>query len=504
VELAERKAAILAFLRTATGVAQVAASPLHAMSRDEDLPLSFAQQRLWFLDQFEPGVPLYNISRSIWIHGNLHVSTLEQSLNEILRRHDALRTTFPTAHGQPVQVISPTLTVTLPTIDLRELPEPERQAAARRLAAQEARRPFDLAQGPLLRTTVLQLGEAEHVLLLTMHHIVTDGWSTGIFCRELAALYEAFSAGKSSPLPELTMQYADFARWQREYLQGEVLERQLSYWKQQLGSHCLPTLQLPTDRPRPAVQTYKGALRSLTLPKALSDSLKVLSQQENITLFMTLLAAFQVLLHRYSGQDDIVVGSPIAGRTRLETEALIGFFANTLVLRVGLSGNPSFRELLGRVREVALGAYAHQDMPFEKLVEALQPERSLSHAPLFQVMFALQNAPRQYLQLPGLTLSASEVHSETAKFDLTLLMTETAQNLHGVLEYNVELFDSVTIDRMTGHLQTILQGISTNPDQRIAELPLLTRAERHQLLGEWHDTQADHPREARGVYSWAV
>jgi amino acid adenylation domain-containing protein len=327
----------------------------------------------------------------------------------------------------PVQVIAPALSVALPVKDLGQLPEAERQVQTQRLSAEEAQRPFDLAQGPLLRATLLRLAEQEHVLLLTLHHIVSDGWSMGVFYRQLAVLYQAFSTGSRPMLPELPIQYPDFSHWQRHWLQGEVLDVQLGYWKRQLGG-SLPVLQLHTDRPRPAVQTFRGARHTLLLPKRLSEALRGLSRQEGVTLFMTLLAAFQTLLHRYTGQDDIIVGSPVAGRTRAETEGLIGFFVNTLVLRTDLSGEPRFRQLLARVREVALGAYGHQDLPFEKPVEELQPERDLSRTPLFRVMFALQSAPGTALQLSGLTTCPLEVDSRTAKFDLSFSTDEEPQS----------------------------------------------------------------------------
>ena len=361
-----------------------------------------------------------------------------------------------------------------------------------RLVSVEAMRPFDLSHDPLLRVTLLQLGVLEHVLVLTMHHIVSDGWSMAVLIQELAALYEAFLRGKPSPLAELPIQYADFAHWQRQWLQGEVLAHQLSYWQQQLAG-AKPVLELPTDRPRPAVQTFRGASTTLALPAPLSQELKSLSQRSGVTLFMSLLAAFQTLLYRYSEQEDILVGTPIANRNSVEIEGLIGFFANTLVLATDMKGNPSFRELLARVREVALQAYAHQDLPFEKLVEELQPSRNLSHSPLFQVMFQLLNDPVSTLKLAGLTVNSLKVDSGTAKFDLSLSMVDTEQGLIGSLEYNTDLFDAGTINRMLGHFQTLLEGIVANPEQQLSDLPLLTAAQRHQLLVEWNDTQADYP-----------
>ncbi|HEX8349346.1 MAG TPA: condensation domain-containing protein, partial [Hymenobacter sp.] len=357
------------------------APPLLPVSREGELLLSFAQARLWFLEQLEPGSGAYNIPAAVRLTGSLDVATLEQSLNEIVQRHEALRTTFRMVSGETIQVIAPVKALTLQLVDLRDLPEATQEASVERLATESAQQPFDLAIGPLLRAKLLHLNEAEHVLLLTMHHIVSDGWSMGVMIRELAALYEAFSTGKPSPLPQLPIQYADFAHWQRQWLQGEVLAAQLSYWQQQLAG-AQTVLELPTDRPRPTVQTFRGATQFLALPEPLSQKLKSLSQRSGVTLFMTILAAFQTLLYRYTGQEDICIGSPIANRNRSETEGLIGFFVNTLVLRTDMSENPSFQELLGRVREVALGAYAHQDLPFEQLVEALQPERNLSHHPL--------------------------------------------------------------------------------------------------------------------------
>jgi len=493
-QLAERKAEILTFLHKANLSSSPALEPIRPMPRDGDQPLSFGQQRLWFLDQLEGGSATYNEFFALNINGLLQIAALEQTLTEIVRRHEILCTTFPMRNGFPVQAIAPTQTVPLPMVDLQQLPEVEQSTEVRRLAIEEQARPFDLSNGPLLRATLLRLGEESYVLLLNMHHIVCDGWSMGIFIRELSALYEAFSNGAPSPLPELPIQYADFAHWQRQWLQGEVLAAHLAYWRQQLAG-APPVLELPTDRPRPAVQTFRGATQLLALPKPLSQKLKALSQRWGVTLFMTLLAAFQTLLYRYTGQSDICVGTPIANRNRSEIEDLIGFFVNMLVLHTDLSGNPSFQELLGRVREVALGAYAHQDLPFEQLVEALQPERSLSHQPLFQVMFVVHDASMTTLELPGLTLSSLEMDSETAKSDLTLSIADGEQGLMGSLEYNTDLFETATITRMLGHFQTLLEGIVANPDQRLSDLPLLTPAERHTLLVEWNDTQVDYPKD---------
>jgi len=484
--LAER---VEAALRAAEGLE---APPIEPVSRDGELPLSFAQQRLWFLDQLAPGNLFYNIPMAVRLTGELDVEALEQSLNEILRRHEVLRTTFRAEGGKPVQIIAPELPLPLLVEDLSHLPETEREAEADRLVQEEARRPFDLSQGPLLRARLLKLGDEEHIAVVTMHHIISDGWSMEVFIRELAALYEAFSQGRPSPLPELHIQYADFACWQREWLQGEVLERQLAYWKEQLRARPL-MLDLPTDRPRPAVQSWRGATERFALPAELSKKLRALSREEGATLFMTLLAAFQTLLYRYTGQEDVSVGTAIANRNRTEIEGLIGFFVNTLVMRTNLSGEPGFREVLKRVREVALGAYAHQDLPFEMLVEALQPERDLSHTPIFQAAFALQNTPMETLELPGLTLSPLDVDSGTAKFDLTLVMAEGPDGLSGAVEYNTDLFDTTTIRRMVGHFQTLLTGIVDDPEQSISHLPLLTEREQQQLLVDWNATALATP-----------
>ena len=468
---------------------------IESVSRETELPLSFAQERLWFLDQLEGGSATYNMPVALRLDGSLNVAALERALQDILRRHEVLRTSFITVNGSPVQVIDPNPTLTVSVVDLQALAETEQAAEVQRLVCEDAQKPFDLCRSPLIRATLLQLGKNSHALLFNMHHIASDGWSMGIFIHELSSLYQAFCARKPSPLPELPIQYVDFAHWQRQYLSGEVLERQLDYWKQQLAG-IPPLLELPTDRPRPAVQTFRGARRSLTLSTPLTKVLKQLSQQEGVTLFMTLLAAFKTLLYRYTAQDDVVVGTPIAGRNRSEIEGLIGFFVNTLVLRTDLSGNPSFRTLLKRVREVALGAYAHPDLPFEKLVGELQPDRNLSHSPVFQVLFVFENQSRQPLMLPEITLTPLVAEDGTAKFDLTLFMTETAEKLIGEIEYNTDLFDASTIVRMLGHWQTLLESIAANPVQQLSNLALLTTAETYQLLGEWNATQANFPHHA--------
>jgi amino acid adenylation domain-containing protein len=493
-ELSDRKAEIFGFLCHAQAATRSTSEPLRPVPRKATLPLSFTQQRLWFLDQLTPGSPAYNISGAVEIRGQLNIPALEQSLNEIVQRHEIWRTTFRVVDEEPIQIVAPSLTITLKRVELGQLPPDQRQAEVTRLATEEARQPFNLAVGPLLRSTLLQLGKTDYVLILTIHHIVFDAWSMGVLIQELAALYEAFSSETPHVLPELPIQYADFACWQRQWLQGEVLYRQLAYWKQKLGGD-LPVLQLPTDRPRSPLPTFRGARQPLTLPQTLTEALKNLSQRQGVTLFMTLLAAFKTLLYRYTGQEDLLVGTAIAGRNQPETESLIGCFVNTLVLRTDLSGNPTFLTLLVRVREVALEAYAHQDLPFEKLVEELRPERDLSHSPLFQVGFALYNAPRAELELSGLTLSSKSIDDGTAKLDLTLSMRDSEQGLTGWLEYKTDLFDDATLSRLLGHFQVLLAGIVAKPEQRLEELPLLTTAERQQLLWEWNNTQTDYPQD---------
>ncbi len=456
-------------------------SPIQPLPRDKDLPLSFAQQRLWFIDQLDPGNSVYNFPVAIRLKGSLNLAALEQSLNEIVRRHEALRTTFSIVDGQPTQVIASKLMITLPVVDLRSLPAVQREAEVQRLVVQEARHPFDLAKGPLLRASVLKLADDEQVGLLTMHHIVSDGWSAGVLVREMAALYQAYCSGSPSPLPELPIQYADFAHWQREWLQGPVLQRQLDYWKKQLDGSP-PLLELPEDHPRPAVQTFRGGHQSLQLPKAIGDALKAFSREEAATLFMTLLAAFKVLLNCYTRQDDLLVGTPVANRNRLEIEGLIGFFVNALVLRTDLSGNPTFRELVRRVRRVCVDAYAHQDLPFERLVEELHTERDLSRNPLFQVMFVLQNAPLRAVELPGLSLNPVIADGGTTHFDLTLHIVDTEQGLLATAAYNTDLFDADTITRMLAHFQTLLEATIRAPDRHLSELSLLTDTQRQQVL----------------------
>ncbi|MDK3158298.1 amino acid adenylation domain-containing protein [Kamptonema cortianum] len=460
--------------------------PLIPTSRGESVPLSFAQQRLWFLAQLEPHSTAYNLCGAVRLDGVLNREALTQSFNEIVRRHESLRTTFHTVDGRPVATIAPQAPLAIPQIELSE-------TEVQSYLEQEAQTPFDLTQSPLLRVKVLKLGEQSHILLLAMHHIASDGWSRGILVQELAVLYRAFCQNQHSPLPELPLQYADFAVWQRQWLQGEVLASQLAYWQQQLAG-VSSLLALPTDFPRPVVQRYQGKVRVLSFSLELSRALKTLSQQTGSTLFMVLLAVFNLLLSRYTRSTDIVVGSPIANRNRAEIEGLIGFFVNTLVLRTDVSGNPTFRELLARVREVTLGAYAHQDLPFEQLVEVLKPERHLSHAPLFQVMFSLQNAANVQMEWPGLKQSPVELTSHHAKFDLNVSLEETPTGLVARFEYNTDLFQAATIDRMAGHLQQLCAEVVAQPDACLSTFSLLSPAEQHQLLVEWNNTQVDYPQ----------
>ncbi|MEP6515217.1 amino acid adenylation domain-containing protein [Microcoleus vaginatus] len=455
------------------------APPIDRAPRGPELPLSFAQQRLWFLDRLQPGDPAYNIPAAVRLKGAIDVTALERSFQAVINRHEALRTTFGEVEGRPIQLIIPEPTFALSVIDLQHFPQSQREAEAMRLAAEEAQQPFDLANWPLMRVTLLQLDDTEFILLLTIHHIVADGWSLGVLVREMATLYEAFCTGKPSPLPELSIQYADYAVWQRNWLSGEVLEEKLAYWKQHLGNP-LPVLQLPAKQPRAAVSTYRAALQPFQLSPNLSAALNKLSRQQNVTLFMTLLAALETLLYRSTNQDDMVVGTDLANRTQLETEALIGFFVNILLLRGDLSGNPTFIELVDRVREVTLKAYAHQDLPFDKLVEELRPDRSLNQTPLFQVLFVMQNMPMPALELGGLTLTPLEQDSGTAKFDLVLFVGETEQGIAGTWKYNTDLFEAAAIEQMSSRFETLLNSIVAEPETRLNNLEILTEAEKEQ------------------------
>ena len=460
-------------------------------ARGAQLPLSFAQERMWFIEQLEPNSPVHNIPAVFRLRGALDAPALEKSLNELVGRHEVLRSSFAAVAGQPIQVIAPYLSLSLPLVDLREQADPARRADT--LIATEVQRPFQLFQGPLLRVLLLRLADREHVLVLVTHHLVFDGQSTNIFLRELSSLYESFSAGRAPGLPPLPIQYADFARWQRESLRTAPLAEHLAYWKRQLSG--VQRLQLSTDRPRPRVQTVGSARHHVTVSKALSAEVKSLSNRQGVTLFMTLLAAYQTLLHRYAGQDDIAIGSPVAGRDRSELEGLIGFFFNMLVFRADLSGNPTFRELLARVREICLAAYTHQDVPFEKVVEELRPDRDLGYNPFFQVTFTLQHAAGSRVTLADVTATEVEVDPRMSRYDLHLYLREDEGALRGYIDYNTDLFEPFTIARLAEHFQLLLERVVANPDEPIDRSPLLTAAERHQLLSDWKGPAASYPRD---------
>ncbi|HVH14035.1 MAG TPA: condensation domain-containing protein, partial [Longimicrobium sp.] len=450
-------------------------------------PLSFSQQRLWFLDQLEPGTALYNVPANLQVRGALSVAALEQALTEIVRRHEALRTVFRLFGETPRQVVLPPAPLSLHLTDLSTQEPDARAASLKTLIEEESNRPFDLAAGPLFRARLVRLAAEEHVLVVGMHHIVSDGWSLGILVREVRALHEAFARGLPSPLPELPLQYADVAVWQRENLEGEVLDGQVAYWRDHLAG-APAALDLPTDRPRPALATYPGASLRTAVPLNVVDGLRAVSRAGEATLFMTLLAAWSVALARWSGQRDVVVGSPIAGRTYSELEELIGFFVNTLVLRARMEDDPTFAELLDRVRESTLGAYGNQDVPFERLVEELQPERDMSRAPLFQVMFLMQNMSTEGVEEEGLRIAALPAETEAAKFDLSLAAAEKPDGLNLILQYNTDLFDAATVERMLASFRTLLAGVAARPGQRVSRLPLLPAAERTLVLERWNDT----------------
>ncbi|WP_414582892.1 SDR family NAD(P)-dependent oxidoreductase [Scytonema sp. PCC 10023] len=491
--IAKQKTELLKLLRDENKGTSDTNLALVKVSREQALPLSFPQQQMWFFDQLQPNNPFYNLQLCLALDGSVNNVALLQSINEIIQRHEVLRTTFRQIDGKPIQMIAAKLNMTMPVVDLRHLPDSEREIEAQRITAKEAQHCFDLATGPLLRVLLIHLEAAEYLLVVTTHHIIFDGWSMGVFIRELAANYQAFCTNKPSPLPELPVQYADFASWQRQWLQEEREKTLLTYWKQQLQG-APPLLKLPLDHPRPPVQSFRGAKQFIQLPKSLSEALKNLSQQQGVSLFMTLLTAFKVLLYCYTSQQDIVVGSAIANRNQTEVEGLIGFFANALALRTDLSGNPTFRELLLRVQKVALEAYAHQDFPFERLVEALEPERSLSYNPLYQVLFALQNKPES-LTVSNLTFNLVEAFNEQAtRLDLECHLCETSEGIRGFLIYSTDLFEQATITRMAEHFQTLLSGIVANPHQKLSELPLFSAAQRHQMLVEWNHTPADDPQ----------
>jgi amino acid adenylation domain-containing protein len=462
-------------------------------------PLSFAQQRLWFIDQLNPGNAVYNIPGAVRLDSGLKLDALERAINEVVRRHEILRTRFEVAAGEPAQVIDAWAPRSLDITDLTSLPAEEREKELNRMAGEEAETGFDLSRGPLLRVKILKLEEEDHLLLYTMSHIVSDGWSMGILIREVETLYQAYLAGEESPLPELEIQYGDFAAWQREYLAGEVLENAIGYWREQLKDAAV--LELPTDRARPAEASYRGGLKTMWLGRQLSEELKTLSRREGATLYMTLMAAFKALLMRYSRQEDISVGTAIANRTRKEVEGLIGFFVNTLVMRTDLSGNPGFSELLRREREVALGAYAHQELPFEKLVEELNPERDLSRSPLFQVMMILQNAGQEIskLNVAGLDGVGSGIETmdeeQAVQFDLTLTITDLGRGLAGGMEYSRDLFEAGTIGRLIEHYTNLLNEIARDSERPISELNLLSDEEREQVVLRWNETGNPYPED---------
>jgi Condensation domain len=458
-------------------------------------PLSFAQQRLWFIDQLEPNTPFYNIPLVLHLSGYLNVEVLERTLAEIARRHEVLRTTFVLQGDKPVQIIAPPEEIVLRLIDLSQLEEQQREAQVRLLADEEARRPFDLSHGPLWRASLLRLGEGAHVALFTMHHVVSDAWSMKVLVDEVATLYTAYLRGEGSPLPELEIQYADYACWQRQYLTDSVLEKHLAYWKKQLAGK-LPVLDLPPDYPRPSDPSHRGAAKSFSLPAELSQSLRDLSNREGVTPFMLLLAAFNTLLYRYTGQDDIIIGAAIANRNRTAIEPLIGFFVNMLPIRTDLSGDPRFSELLGRVKEVALGGYAHQDIPFEKLVEEIQPEGAMRQMPLFRVAFGVQNAPWEDLKLCGIEVKPVIAEQTWVRFDLTLWMTESIKEIQVLWTYSKDLFEEKTVIRMHNHFEALLFNIVDRPDARLTTIDISSRPGtglKHTEPGSREDSNIEKP-----------
>ncbi|WYM00562.1 MAG: amino acid adenylation domain-containing protein [Gloeotrichia echinulata CP02] len=469
--------------------------PISLVSRESNIfPISFSQERQWFIEQFNPNSPLYNLPNIVRMKGHLNIDALEKSFTEIVNRHEVLRATFTLVDGQPVQMFSPPQSLTLPILDLSHLNEEDREYQFKQLASEDSRRSFNLSTGPLYRASLLRLGNEDYILLLNFHHIVFDAWSAGVLVREFTALYNAFNNGQPSPLPKLPIQYTDFAQWQQQQLQGSLMEKQISYWKKKLAGD-LPILELPADRSRPSVQTFHGAIYSLTLPKSLSELIVEISREQEVTLFMTFLAAFKVLLHRYTGQEDIIVGSPTSGRNNPQTHDLIGFFVNTLALRTNFSKQQTFSELLAQVREVALSAFSHQDLPIGKVVEALQPERSSSHSPLFQVMFTYQNTPMPDLDFSGMTVTLEQNAGDTAKFDLSLDVFENVEGFVCVFEYNTDLYNVDRITRLAGHFQKLLEGVVANPEQKVSELPLLTNAEYKQIFTNWNFTEITYPQE---------
>ncbi|HVH14025.1 MAG TPA: condensation domain-containing protein, partial [Longimicrobium sp.] len=467
-----------------------AAPPLVPVDRDRPLPLSFAQQRLWFIDQLEPGSAAYHMPFALRVRGALDLPALERALAELVHRHEALRTRFAAVDGEPVQVIDPAGHFHLPVIDLSASADGEGELRA--LAAEEARRPFDLAAGPLMRGAAVRMADDDHAVLVTLHHIVSDGWSMGVLAREVSELYAAFAEGRESPLAPLPVQYADYAVWQRAWLTGDVLDAQLGYWRTQLAG-APPLLELPTDHPRPARPGDAAGRVPFALSADATRALRTLARDSGATVFMALLGGLGALLSRYAGQDDVVIGSPVANRTRLETEGLIGFFANTLALRTDLAGDPTVRGLLARVRETVLEAQAHQDLPFERLVEELAPERSLQHSPLFQVLFVLQNAEAGAAPMGGLRTEPLGTGAEAARFDLQVTIADAGDAIRGAFSYRAELWDAGSMERMAAHLARLLEGMADAPDRRLSEIGMLPDAERAQVVDTWNATDAAYP-----------
>lgn len=496
IDLSPEQRALLDLMMRRKGLTAIEIDAIPRRTQTGPIPLSFSQQRLWFLHQLSPGTPIYNEPLiAVRLKGSLNIAALQWALDEVVRRHESLRTTFPSIDGQPVQLIVPPQPVALQVTDLRHYQEREREEELKRLALAESQYLFDLARGQLFRASLIRMGEYEYVVFLELHHIITDGWSNRLLMREISELYRAFCTNSASPLPELPIQYGDFTIWQRERLQGERLNELLAIWLKRLASSP-PELRLPTDFPRPSVQTFQGATQFRRLSKELNQALKALSNRHGVTLFMTLLAAFTTLLYRYSGQNDLVIGSPVANRNRRETERLIGFFVNTLVLRIDLSGNPKFTDLMKCVREVATEAYANQDLPFEKLVEALQPERSLNRQSLFQALFGLHNYPTDSLDIHGmdvqqgatvvsrlepqsddLSMEDMQVESAISKFDLALSMSDLEeQGLKAQLDYSTDLFTAATIGRMLTHFETLLHDVVAHPETRVNALRVFSEA----------------------------
>src|SRR6266576_4205538 len=459
-------------------------------------PASFAQQRLWFLDQLEPGTAAYNLVRAFRITGSLNIQALTAAIRGIVHRHEALRTVFETVEGEARQVVLSNVHVQVPIIDLTHLPASQTEPEAIRIAGEEGKKPFDLTRGPLFRTLLVRLNKDQYLLVLAMHHIITDGWSISILFRELARSYEGFVDDKEPELPELPVQYAEYAQWQREYISSDAVAKQVEYWKNKLAG-AQTILDLPVDHPRPNTHSWHGATEDLTLDSRVLAELKKFAQQEGATLFMASMAVFQALLWHYTGQENILVGSPTAARSQIEIENLVGFFVNTLVFRADFSGDMTFRDLVRQVRACALEAYAHQDVPFEKLVEELVPQRSMNTSPLFQVMFTFQNIPKQVFEISGLKMKELEFETGIAKFDLAVEAFEDDEDdgFHCRFEYNTDLFEKQTILRELGHFRNLVNAVLKNPDELMARIPLMDDWERKQTVVQWNNTATDYPRD---------